>query len=229
MRILCCYANLHPVTAISIAEFAPQAEMIDVIWDNFAYWREIATRWTGKEDLMTLEQDMEITEEIIPSFEECPEPWCLYEYQGPPNKGILRYSLGCTRFRKEFQQRFPRELFVPDDKQLDWIRVDVRISYVLVNMNGIEPHIHGRVNHLHEYGKPAPTFEEALNNSQIEQLQRGDLDVESLVSALAHLCHKVVYISDDLEGMEFLDNQVLNIEHLKLSGTLVPENEVKEE
>src|SRR5882762_7060357 len=92
-----------------------QMELIETGYDQSAYWWELRRRWNGEDDLMIVEQDNVIGPEVIPSFNMCPEPWCCYEYLGPPGMDfdgtgegrILRKSLGCTRFSMQLQIDVP--------------------------------------------------------------------------------------------------------------------------
>src|ERR1700735_3490384 len=106
MTVLFCYVKPNPKSVASVRAYAPEALMTDVSKDQWAYWTAITAHWKGLDDLVTIEQDIEITAEVIPGFDACPEPWCVYEYKPAGIFGfMLRQSLGCTRFRKELQQK----------------------------------------------------------------------------------------------------------------------------
>src|SRR5580704_14940007 len=115
LRVLACYTShgLRQETYRSLVRNVPigSLEMVNVSGDLGTYWREFRKRWNGNHDLMTVEQDNVITPDVIPSFNMCPEPWCVFEYEGPPNmlnRGAedcwLKTSLGCTRFSQQLQQ-----------------------------------------------------------------------------------------------------------------------------
>jgi hypothetical protein len=164
MVILCCYAgDLKAQTKDSLAAFAPDAIILDVSRDKWAYWEAIETFYQGQNDLMIVEQDIEILEECIPSFAACPEPWCVYEYRPAQVFGfMLDQSLGCTRFRKELQQAVPASQIasatltqwaghaVASSPRIPWDRIDMRIAEHL-KVAGFKPHVHGRVKHYHVY------------------------------------------------------------------------------
>lgn len=104
LRVLCCYAglqSLHPATEASLTAFAPEAERIDVSGNPYSYFGEIAERWTGRDDLIIIEQDIQIYQHTIPEFLYCPEPWCVFPYQVRDRETLLDFGLGCTRFRAE--------------------------------------------------------------------------------------------------------------------------------
>jgi hypothetical protein len=179
VRILCCYANLRPETAATIAEFAPGTELVDVAEDKYGYWRNVCERWTGSDDLLIVEQDMELIAEVVPSFEDCPEQWCLFEYQGNPFMGTLSRHLGCTRFRKELQQAVPLSLA----DNLRWDVLDGTIAGKL-NEAGYSPHVHGEINHLHDYSKD--------RGSKLESFMADDISLEDFIEYMSYICKVVV-------------------------------------
>jgi hypothetical protein len=147
MKILCGYAgdNLRPETKTTLAKFT--VDYVDMSGDDFAYWQNICKRWTGKDDLLIIEQDIGITADVVPSFEGCPEPWCVYSYTGPLGE-MLYYALGCTRFRKELQLAVPHARI--SDQPLHWRSIDGKVSARL-GLTGYTPHIHGELEHHHDY------------------------------------------------------------------------------
>lgn len=102
MKILCLYNQVHPLTRAAIARYAPQTEYIDTSGSDFAYWEAIRDHWTGEEDLMLIEHDVEIHAQVIPQFEACENIWCHFPY--PYRGGVTSMATGCTRYRKELQQ-----------------------------------------------------------------------------------------------------------------------------
>ena len=184
MRILCCYANLRPETAATIAEFAPETELVDVTDDTYGYWHNIRDRWTGDEDLMVIEQDIEITAEVVPSFEACSKPWCLFEYPGHPFMGTLSSHLGCTRFSKELQRAVPCESMtvIAGDRQR-WDTLDGKIAIALKEA-GYKPHVHGQVNHLHDYSKD--------KWSKLDCFIQDDISLEDFIEYMADVCTVVI-------------------------------------
>lgn len=107
MRILCCYATLHPATADALSRFAPDAELVDVAGDDGDYWRAIMSRWTGEDDLLIVEHDIEIHAGVLPQLEACREPWCVFPY--PLNGYMADRCLGCTRFSATLQRQVTPE------------------------------------------------------------------------------------------------------------------------
>lgn len=165
MITLYCFVSPHPKAKAAVEAYAPEAVFTDTSADRWEYWRILSSYWTGEHDLMTIEQDNEITAEVVPSFEACPEPWCSYQYRGAGvfQAPVMTESLGCTRFRKELQQAVPIEEIggstltqwpghkvASDPVRVPWDRIDMRIKEHL-RANGFKVHVHGEVRHFHAY------------------------------------------------------------------------------
>jgi hypothetical protein len=156
--ILCCYTDLHPATRRALERHAPDAELVDVSGDDTAYWAAIAERWTGERDLVIVEQDNEITADVIPSFMACGEPWCTYSYPIYRTKVTLRQGLGCTKISAEAQRLAPAAEIAEWFTQCDychgggcWWHLDGRIAEVFRKGHHLDPHVHGEVTHHHAY------------------------------------------------------------------------------
>lgn len=164
-RVLCCYVTaVQADCAAALAAFAPGAEYACVAGDDRAYGREIAARWGGTQDLVIIEPDNEITAEVLPSFDACPEPWCTYAYEcfPPPETRLFAACLGCTRFSARFQREFSfaeRVLAEPCTcgeihdtwRDLDWVTAH------RAQLAGFAPHVHGEIRHFHPYLPFGPT------------------------------------------------------------------------
>jgi len=149
MRILCCYTSLHPAARRALGEHAPGAALADVTGDPYGYWREIAARWDGTEDLATVEHDIEIRDGVLPGFAACPEPWCVYPYEVHERGLWLDFGLGCTRFSAAAQRAvtayaisaMPGECSTCHGKPGCWMHLDCKI-YWAMTAAGIERHVH---------------------------------------------------------------------------------------
>jgi hypothetical protein len=158
--VLCCFSDLNVNTARSVKAQAEHAIFEDVSTDPFAYWEAIKGYWTGSEDLMIVEHDVELVSgNEVASFLECGKDWCTYSYPGPyvgncTNQTMFGQSLGCTKFSKELQ----RIVSIREEPQRLWTRIDnfLRAS---VQQSGFVVHNHGVVKHHHGYGR-LPTSEE---------------------------------------------------------------------
>jgi hypothetical protein len=147
--VLCCYVNLHPETEFSVRDNVPNPVFRDTSGDQLAFGRTIQEFWTGKQDLVTIEQDIVITPGVLPSFAGCNKDWCVYGYQSAPRAGFLYRGLGCTKFSARLQRRFPFRDFVV--YEMTWKNVDAYISRLLWTLNDIQPHLHGIVEHKRDY------------------------------------------------------------------------------
>jgi hypothetical protein len=165
MKILCCYngvAALKSKTRDSLVFYGGlndrcTVDFVDVSGDPRKggltnYWHAIRERWTGEEDLVTIEQDNVVTAETLPSFEACENDWCCYAYGGPewvPERSRrMIYSLGVTKFSASLQRQFPHERIAGD--YLAYFLIDERLS-TMFRMAGHMPHVHGDSEHLHDY------------------------------------------------------------------------------
>jgi hypothetical protein len=150
VRILCCYTFIHPRTVESLRLHAPGTEFVGVVGDDFAYWREIKSRWNGEDSLTIIEHDIEIHEDVIGQFRSCPEPWCAFPYEVLARGNWLDQGIGCTKFSAELQRLVPAEEIesVPAScwrcpgRPDCWSHIDSRISQTMA-AHGITVHRHG--------------------------------------------------------------------------------------
>jgi hypothetical protein len=109
--VMCCPVKLWPATEESLAKYAPAAEIIPIPADDIERpWRDYAARW-GTDDLVVIEQDVILHADVLPQFEACPEPWCLFparHYAVGPD-GFMETGILCNRFRVEFMRAVPVE------------------------------------------------------------------------------------------------------------------------
>lgn len=162
-RVLCCpTSGAHPDAMAALKVHAPQAEVVDVTDDRYAYWREISSRWTGERDLIIIEQDIEIGHRTIASLEECDQDWCTFAYPIFQSKARLRVGLGCTKISAEAQRRVSAAKVAEGFASCAqcrgkgcWWHLDGRIA-VMLKRGGFFPHVHGDVVHHHDYGTEAP-------------------------------------------------------------------------
>jgi len=149
VRVVYFYAyHPHPKALEALDRFAPDTERVDTSGPQNTYWLEICKRWNGTEDLVFIEQDNEITAEVLPSFAECDQDWCTFSYQGLFKDMTLSQSLGCTKFSAELQRRIPHEDIAGPG--MVWHLIDFRIGK-LFGMHRLTCHVHGSVKHYHDY------------------------------------------------------------------------------
>jgi hypothetical protein len=177
MNVLFVHAgHPHPKCLKAAKANAPMVKVINTGETIFSYWETISFHWQGTDDLLLIEQDIELPDGAIESFENCPEPWCSYRYSAP---GVfdwgLSESLGCTRFRKEAQLAvsaaeiagstltlWPGHAVPSTVGKIIWNRIDWRISTHL-KANGFRVHVHGDARHYHPY--PDIHVNEIVQNS----------------------------------------------------------------
>ena len=113
MIVLCCpvEGRLWPATAASLAEHAPDALIIPIPADDISRpWADYAERWGKVDSLAVIEQDVEIHADVLPGFDRCPEPWCLYPARNyATGGGWMKTGIMCNRFRREFMDAVPVE------------------------------------------------------------------------------------------------------------------------
>ena len=110
MNVVCCPVTLWPATGFALAWHAPDAHIVPIdAGDITQPWATYASYW-GKDDLGVIEQDVIIHEDVLPQFEACPEPWCLFPARHyAAGGGWMTTGIMCNRFRKEFMQAVPVE------------------------------------------------------------------------------------------------------------------------
>ncbi|MHB1472404.1 MAG: hypothetical protein ACYCV4_02055 [Dermatophilaceae bacterium] len=154
MRIIVPYTRLHPATGRLLNKYAPSAERHRLGPQSDAYHDLLASMWTGRDDLLIIEQDIGIHASVIPSLMFCPEPWCAFPYLVA---GKALTALGCVRFTASLQTAEP-DLFdtiglIANDglPAKDWRRMDVRLAGTLTE-RGYATHVHTPpVTHYHRY------------------------------------------------------------------------------
>ena len=162
MRILYVYTNGCAPAAEAVRKHAPGAIFIETphIYD---YNVIMAENWNSGEDLVVVEEDKVLHYGVIPSFNDCKHPWCVFAYTTfpQPYTRSITIGLGCTKFSAEVQQEFGPEEFLVDDSpewgvcpdcngKGCWRYLDSRIDKCLWK-RGYSSHVHGWVEHLHKY------------------------------------------------------------------------------
>jgi hypothetical protein len=145
--IYCFHTALHPKAEESFDSFAPDIRYINTSAGPTLYAEIFNHLWkTTEGNLITLEHDIEIHAGVVESFEECPEPWCIYSYEGPPRLGYLSRALGCTKFSEALR----REVAL-DVGNRHWTQLDSTVALILALHGYRRAHLHGVVKHHHYY------------------------------------------------------------------------------
>ena len=105
VRFVVPYTEIAPETDRALKRYAPHAERVDVSDDRQAYWRLLYRLWYASEDFAICEDDIEIHEDVLPGFDECPAAWCVHRYgYWFPSRTV---GLGCVRLRGEVMRAVP--------------------------------------------------------------------------------------------------------------------------
>lgn len=115
--------------------------------DLFAYGRILKEQWEAKEDFAVVEPDIVIRKDVANAFLNCPELYCVFPYAWLTDIGP---ALGCTRFRKEFLEKYPDAMKETLAQNVTWTQLDVVLMrHVLARKHGQQPHVHlPEVEHL---------------------------------------------------------------------------------
>jgi hypothetical protein len=160
MRVVCFYNNLDPRVAASIRRWVHYpVEYIDTSASLKVYGQELDKRWTGKQDLVIIEQDKEVHAQVMPTFEACQEPWCGFTYwiNPEPHCELVLGGFGCVRFSAWFQRLIPYREWGPGQQH----GIDRRLYNYSLHNHGIGQHLHGHVVHHHVY-EPRPVSVRAM-------------------------------------------------------------------
>jgi hypothetical protein len=133
--------------AEAAASFGLVHSGIDVSGDDYAYWKAFRSLWQAQRDFVIIEHDVVVPPDASASFEECPKPWCCYEYQCHNETSTwLAFGLGLVRFRQSLIERHPTVALHPTP----WTGLDEAVCGGLAQ-RGETPHVHGRTGHDHHY------------------------------------------------------------------------------
>lgn len=145
--------------------------------DGTGYHTLIEQMWSMKRTFVVIEQDVLVQRDTISTLLSCRRPWCGCHYQigGALDTSVM---LGCTKFSASMQRLHPKMMervgefgceqygkapfshancANPTGVEHDgvvprsWVRLDTRISTVLMQELHYKPHRHGLVEHLHDY------------------------------------------------------------------------------
>jgi hypothetical protein len=156
-RLLCMYNDLDPRVAAALDKYAyPNGlvtEWIDTSESLQTYAEELGKRWNQGDDIILVEQDKELTEEMIPSLMACDELWCGYAiwFNPVPHTMLAMGAFGIVKFSQRVQ-----ELVAMSDFEGQYqFQIDRRFYDHLIENHDAGCHIHGMAVHHHVY-KPRP-------------------------------------------------------------------------
>lgn len=181
------WTDEFPQSQASVRKHAPDARWVELpSGEPQAYPRSVAEIW-AQDELITIEQDIVITGEVIQSLTGCSEPWCVFTYDLGSNGYPMRYGLGCTRFSLDLQKRVSYDrVLAHKDSGCEWCQAsddgvrkaldcqvcpcyrhqDAHLRHELMKEFGpdVVPHVHGHVRHLHDFTGTAMLVTDAAGN-----------------------------------------------------------------
>ena len=154
------YTRVHPRTRAALARCSRHTVYRQLAGD-LGYVELLSRLWAACEALVIVEHDIEIHEQVLPGFEECPEPWCTFPFgrllPGPhsrwdgagwgPGIPLLEASLGCVRWSAALMEAEPDLMtevaaFSVDGKPPGhWQSLDCAIA-VILRQRGYAVHVH---------------------------------------------------------------------------------------
>ena len=162
MRVLCCWTDLRPDTQAALEHHSAaqghELELVDCRRGDTRYHEQLERYWQAGADWVNVEHDLVIDERVLPAFEACAEPWCVFVYELAC--GYTPGALGCVRFRAELMAALPDAMRLAGLADTSgvvakaWYRTDVRLDLYLRHA-GYRPHVHGRIQHLNPVSKLA--------------------------------------------------------------------------
>lgn len=153
MTILYCHSKYYEESQYSVRHYAPDAVWVNTSGSSFAYSEAFERYWDEAGDLIVIEHDIVIDKTTIPAFSECQEPWCSFSFDVMGQ--YIDFALGCTKWSSE-----ARKLIRPPHRE-NWRTLDVRLRELFI-WEGLRPHCHGRLAHLHPYQPGMNRFDENI-------------------------------------------------------------------
>jgi len=120
------------------------------LFDGNDYDLFIKEFWNKGDTIITVEQDVVPSLNLIKELEVCPEPWCCHQYKIKYKDNVMpsymiMTGLGLTKFSPKAQNIAETSLWF--NKGI-WINLDSRITGCLTAKN-VLPHVHKQVKHNH--------------------------------------------------------------------------------
>lgn len=116
--------------------------------DTRSYYRVLKKYWERGEGFILLEHDVYPWPGALQQMDECPEPWCAYQYLYPPVAKTFVTGIGCMKFSSEAIASNPTMFDEANTIQergeaaLDWQNLDGWIVPELKKSLKRDTHIH---------------------------------------------------------------------------------------
>lgn len=140
------YVPFTTIPTDTLIALAPHASRVVAVRmrDDRDYGRLLQRVWSHHQDFMVIEHDILPHAGVVPVFDACPEPWCVFPYA---NTDRYAGHLGCVRFRSELMRWLPdaidaaRDIRHPALHAGHWLYLDSAIARVLEDA-GYRRHTH---------------------------------------------------------------------------------------
>lgn len=147
MRIVQPYVHTLDPSVAALAAHAPGYQRVNVGYYDLAYSHLLRELWAEGKDFVIVEQDVVITDDVIPGFTWCDCMWATHPIprHRPPHDPLYA-SLGCVRFHADLIAEHPDLIevaarFSSGQPAGHWAYLDVAID-VTLRGRGYEPHVH---------------------------------------------------------------------------------------
>ena len=106
-----------------VAAAPPGTIFVDVSSSPLAYWEALCEWWAKGEDFAIIEHDVLCRPDVVEAFDACPEPWCVFSYQGMCHDACREAwanMFGCTRYRAALIAAVPEAVSSIPPQLRDW-------------------------------------------------------------------------------------------------------------
>ncbi len=140
------WAVFYPTAAHALRCAMPDAELVFVGDDDYAYARLVEALWG--ESFILVEHDIVVGPDTLRELIDCPEPWCGFPYLEEPASNPVT-GLGCTKLDARLMD------VPPWDMTPTWGNVDASLIGRIRDERGNVEHRHGpALDHLNPRVRP---------------------------------------------------------------------------
>lgn len=178
MHVLFPYLDHYELAKRAMTKHCPDADWVLTPRGYPHIYPDVVNEAWGKDKLLVVEGDLVITPWILQSMEDCEAPWCVCTYALGSLRTEFQFGYGCIKWSLEFQKAFSYQKVMDhgksdcplcqvqkggadkcDDCQIRMCHrhQDTAFWHEMIRRGGldVQPHIHGRIRHLHEVNTKA--------------------------------------------------------------------------
>lgn len=96
MRVVMAVAHPYLEAIEALYRAAPEAEMVNVSEDPYAYWALVSRLWHTGDPFVLVEHDIVLRPDTIERLSDCVHQWCAFTYLQAPGEPVS--GLGCVKF-----------------------------------------------------------------------------------------------------------------------------------